>query len=116
MWVRGRRKEIGLTLRAFAETTGLDPGNLSRYERGLVPPPQDERTLSEMAKALELAEGTEDHEVFLDLAHASAGRIPPDLMENPNILEKMPLLFRAARDPNITRQRLLELAERLKST
>ena len=115
-WVRERRAKIGLTLRRFAQHSRLDPGNLSRYERGVVPPPQEPETLERIATALNLQKETADYREFMDLAHASAGRIPPDLIANPDILAKMPLLFRSARDPNVTKQRLLELAERLKST
>ena len=36
----GHRKALGLTLREFCRRNGFDPGNVSRLERGLVPPPQ----------------------------------------------------------------------------
>jgi len=113
-WVRQRREEIGLTLRSFALETGIDPGNLSRYERGVLPAPQDPKTLTKIATVLKLKPGTVAFQHFLDLAASSAGRIPPDLANNPEILARMPFLFRTARK-KLTRDELLRLAETLKS-
>ena len=39
------RMEKKLTLREFCQTNGFDPGNYSRLERGLFPPPQKEAIL-----------------------------------------------------------------------
>lgn len=112
-WLRERREEIGLTLRAFAVESGLDPGNLSKYERGVLPAPQDRDTLDRIAKALRLKKGSQNYQEFKDRAAASAGRIPPDLARDPKVLSRMPLLFRTARG-KLTREELLKLAERLK--
>lgn len=112
-WLRGRRGVVGLGLRAFAQQTGLDPGNLSKYERGVLPPPQDEQTLQRIADALKLKKGSSEYREFTDLAAASAGRIPPDLASDPKVLARMPLLFRTARG-KMSRDDLLRLAEVLK--
>lgn len=112
-WLRARRAEIGLGLRAFAQQTGLDPGNLSKYERGLLSPPQDPATLERIATALKLKVGSAEYAEFTDLAAASAGRIPADLAADPKLLARMPLLFRTARG-KMTREELIRLAERLK--
>ncbi len=113
-WVRYRRAEISLTLRRFALETELDPGNLSKYERGLLPPPQVPGTLEKMARALKLRKGTDAHREFTDLAAASAGRIPADLQSDPKIIARMPLLFRAVRGRKFSREDLVELADKLK--
>ena len=112
-WLRSRRAEIGLGLRNFAQRTRLDPGNLSKYERGVLPPPQDVETLERIATALKLKRGSPEHREFMDLAAASAGRIPPDLAADPKIVSRMPLLFRTARG-KLTRDELIKLAERLR--
>ncbi len=39
-FVRTTRKALGLNLREFCRRNGFDPGNISRLERGLTPPPQ----------------------------------------------------------------------------
>jgi len=80
---QGPEGEIGLGLREFAQKSGIDPGNLSKYERGVLPPPQDEDALGRLAGALKLKKNTEQFQEFTDLAAASAGRIPPDLAANP---------------------------------
>ena len=113
-WVRQRREKIGLNLRTFAVETGMDPGNLSKYERGVLPAPQDPDVLRRFAAALKLKPGSAEMQQFKDLAAASAGRLPPDLVNDPALLAKMPLLFRTARK-KLTRDELLRLAERLKS-
>ena len=113
-WVRRRRAEISLTLRRFALKAALDPGNLSKYERGVLPPPQDPATLERMARALQIENGTDVYREFTDLAAASAGRIPADLHSDPKILARMPLLFRAARRRKFSREDLIQLADKLK--
>jgi transcriptional regulator with XRE-family HTH domain len=113
-WVRKRREGIGLGLRSFAVATAIDPGNLSKYERGVLPAPQDRATLRRIATALKLRAGSDQMQEFLDLAAASAGRIPPDLANNPEVLARMPYLFRTARK-KLTRDELLRLAEALRS-
>ena len=72
-FVKARRQARGLTLRAFCEKHGFDPGNVSRLERGLVQPPQDEKKLSEFALTLGLIAGTDDWQEFFDRA-AALGR------------------------------------------
>jgi transcriptional regulator with XRE-family HTH domain len=113
-WLRQKRAELGLGLRAFAAETQLDPGNLSKYERGVLPPPQDLGTLNKIASALSLKKGSEGYQELLDHAAASAGRIPADLASDPKVLARMPYLFRTARGKRLTAEQLIELAERLK--
>ena len=76
-------------------------------------PPQDPATLKRIAAALQLKTGSAEHGEFIDLAAASAGRIPPDLAADPKLLARMPLLFRTARG-KMSRDELIRLAERLK--
>ena len=112
-WVKKRRMELRMTLRAFAERSGLDPGNLSRYERGVLAPPQGE-TLERIAKALGLRPGSEDWAALQDLAAIGAGKIPKDLAEDPKVASQLPVLFRVARGKKLSRDELLRLAERIR--
>lgn len=57
-FVRARREGLGLSLSEFCRRNGLDKGNLSRLERGLLTPPQGSETLTSYAKALQLVEGS----------------------------------------------------------
>ncbi|HEU4401325.1 MAG TPA: helix-turn-helix transcriptional regulator, partial [Candidatus Polarisedimenticolia bacterium] len=83
--MKGRRIERRVTLREFAEKSGIDPGNLSKYERGLLPPPQGD-TLHRIARTLGLKVNTEEWEELEDLAAAAAGRIPKDLAQDPAVV------------------------------
>jgi|SRR5882724_11809506 len=113
-FVRGKRENIRLPLRKAAAEAGIDPGNLSRYERGALPAPQDQSVLSRLAAALRLEKGSEEYRAFLDLAALSAGRIPPDLAADPDLVARLPILFRVARKGKITRETLLALAKKIR--
>lgn len=93
---KGLRLKQGLTLRAFCQKHGLDPSNMSKVERGLLPPPQGEK-LHEYARLLGLREGTNEWYEFCDLGAAEAGKIPPDLQE-PELAGKLPVFFRTLRE------------------
>jgi len=113
-FVRQRRERIRLPLRKAAAEAGMDPGNLSRYERGLLPAPQDQSVLSRLAAALRLGKGSEEYRAFLDLAALSAGRIPPDLASDPDLIGRLPILFRVARKGKLTRETLIALAKKIR--
>jgi len=53
------RLEQGLTLREFCLKNGFDPGNYSRLERGLFPPPESHELLERYAFALGLKPGSD---------------------------------------------------------
>ncbi len=96
--LKGHRLALGLTLRQFCQINNIDPANLSKLERGLLPPPKDER-LRAYAQALKLVEGTDPWYEFCDLAAAEKGEFPPDLREA-ELLTQLPALFRTMRgDP-----------------
>lgn len=113
-FVRQKRESIRLPLRKTAAEAGIDPGNLSRYERDALPAPQDQSVLSRLAAALRLEKGSEEYRAFLDLAALSAGRIPPDLAADPDLVARLPILFRVARKGKITRETLLALAKKIR--
>jgi transcriptional regulator with XRE-family HTH domain len=113
-FVKARRQAQSLTLRVFCEKNGFDPGNVSRLERGLMPPPHDEEKLSEYALALGLTAGTEDWQEFLDRAAAARGEIPSDLMANDEVVKKLPLLFRTLRGDPIPPEKLDDLVEKIR--
>ena len=80
------RIERGLTLRAFCRKNGFDPGNLSRLERGLLPPPASEAKLKEYAKALGLKQGSDQWYELFDRAAAERGRLPKDILADEDVL------------------------------
>jgi transcriptional regulator with XRE-family HTH domain len=107
-----KRIALGLTLREFCEKHQLDPGNISKIERGRLTPPK-EKKLEEYAQCLNIKKGSDDWYEFFDLATAEAGRIPTELMEN-ELVGKLPILFRTARGKKPTKDELEEFITFLK--
>ncbi len=107
---------IGLkkTLRQFCYENELDPGNISKLERGLLLPPQSRQKLEEYAKLLKIKKGSDDWYTFFDLAAAETGRIPDDLMEGKKIEDKLPILFRTLRGQKVPNDKLEELVKKLR--
>jgi transcriptional regulator with XRE-family HTH domain len=110
---KAKRQALGLTLREFCLKHKLDPGNLSRMERGVLPPPQDRERLEAYAKALGLKPGSDDWYTLFDLAAAAKGRIPEALLDDQAVVAKLPLVFRTLREKRITDKQLEELVKKV---
>lgn len=104
-----KRMATGLTLRQFCLKHGLDPGNISKLERGLLPPPESRKKLEQYACSLGLEPGSGDWFEFFDLAAAERGRIPEELMEDKKIVQKLPAVFRTLRGDQVNEHVLDEL-------
>lgn len=52
-WISHERLEKGITLREMAKRLNCDPGNLSKLERGELPPPKKAGKIEEICKALD---------------------------------------------------------------
>lgn len=111
-----KEKRIGLkkTLRQFCADNGLDPGNISKLERGLMPPPQGKDKLEEYAKCLNIKKGTDDWYQFFDLAAVESGRIPEELLSDAKVAASLPILFRTLRGKKISEKKLDELVEMIR--
>ena len=109
-----RRIALGKTLRQFCQENGLDPGNISRLERSLLPPPQSREVLESYAKHLKLKKGSDDWYEFFDLAATGAGRIPQEILEDEELMEKLPILFRTLRGQKVPGEQLDELVRRIR--
>jgi transcriptional regulator with XRE-family HTH domain len=108
-FVRNLRLQQKLTLREFCREHDLEPANWSRMERGVTAPPQDRSILERYARYLAIRPETEDWRRFMDLAAIDSGIIPEDIMTDDVLLERVPVLFRAARGDKLTREQLDEL-------
>ena len=108
------RIAIKKTLRLFCVENGLDPGNISKLERGLLPPPQSRDKLEEYAGYLKLRKGSDDWYTFFDLAAAATGRIPEDIMMKEKIEDKLPILFRTLRGQKVSDEKLEKLIKMLR--
>ncbi len=111
---RKRRMALGLTLRKFCLQSRLDPGNISRLERGLLPPPQDHDKLESYAGLLKIERGSGDWYEFFDLAAAETGRIPDEIMQDRELVGKLPIVFRTLRGERVPDDKLDELVRRLR--
>ncbi len=108
------RAKNRITLREFCATNGFDPGNISKIERGVAPPPKSLDVLSRFAESLGIKKGSEEWSEFFDRASACSGMIPPDMMNDSAFVAKLPLVFRALRGQagkEMTDEQLRNLAE-----
>jgi len=105
------REKRGLTLRQFCVKNNVDPGNISKLERGLMPPPRSREKLEQYASFLRVKRGSSEWYEFFDLAAADSGKIPADIMSDENLMKKLPLVFRTIRGQKVSKEKLEELAE-----
>jgi transcriptional regulator with XRE-family HTH domain len=105
------RTRKGWSLRRFCEANGYDPGNISRLERGVFPPPESPEKMREYAKALALKEGSGEWIEFYDRAAAARGELPADLQADEKLVGRLPLLFRTLRGRKVTSENLDQLVE-----
>lgn len=101
-------------MREFCLRHGLDPGNYSRLERGLFPAPQKAELLAKYAGALGLTRGSDDWIEFFDVAAASRGEIPRDLLSDEELVSKLPALFRTIRGKPISAEQLDDFIEQVR--
>ena len=111
-----KEKRIGIrkTLRQFCVENKLDPGNISRLERGLIPPPQGSDKLEEYARYLHIKKGTDDWYSFFDLAAADRGIIPQDLMSDNEVVKMLPAFFRTLRGQKPTEEEMKKLVDKIR--
>jgi transcriptional regulator with XRE-family HTH domain len=114
VYFKALRKAKRITLRAFCEAAGADPGNISRMERGGMIPPQDRDILTRYAQALGLLEGSAEWYQFFDLAAAGRGMIPQDLMEDEALVRQLPAFFRTLRGQKPTEEELRKIVHKIK--
>jgi transcriptional regulator with XRE-family HTH domain len=112
-YFKRRRLAIGKTLRQFCLENGLDAGNVSKIERGLLPPPQSREKLEKYALYLGIKEGDEEWLEFFDIARTDLGRIPEEILTNKDIAVHLPLVFRTLMGKKLTGEQLEKLAHEL---
>jgi transcriptional regulator with XRE-family HTH domain len=108
------RTEKRITLREFCLTNRFDPGNYSRIERGHFPPPQKPEIIEKYAIALGVQRGSDAWLELFDLAAASRGQLPKDLMDDKELLRKLPVLFRTLRGSAVADDTLDDLVEKIR--
>jgi transcriptional regulator with XRE-family HTH domain len=110
------RKKRRITLRDFCLQAQADPANISRMERGAMPPPQDTNILERYAKALGVKSGSDDWYTFFDLAAAGRGIIPKDIMSDQEVVKMLPAFFRTLRGQKPTEEEMKKLIEKIRKS
>lgn len=111
-FVKEARIKAGLTLRGFCKIMTIDPGNWSKIERGILPPPKSKRVLREIAKKLNFPENSDDWHALFDLASISF--IPTELLDDQTVVDNLPVFFRTLRGEKPAEKELLSLIEKLR--
>ncbi len=112
-YVRNLRLERRITLREFCRTTGLDPSNWSKIERGRHQPPRTKEVLNSIAEALGLGNDSEEYLTLTELAAISY--IPTELVDS-NVVDRLPIFFRTIRGEKPTREELEEIVKILRES
>lgn len=109
-----RRSKLRLSLRDCAIRANMDPGNLSRIERGRAAPPQDPEVLTRLIEAVELR-GTDAGQELFDVAAMQNGRIPHDILSNEEVMSALPVLLRTVNNKQIDGAQIEKLVALIKN-
>ena len=96
-FVRELRARKRITLREFCLKNNHDPSNWSKMEREELPPPENPNMLEDWALELGIEKGSTDWYLFFDLAAQGRGKIPPDLLNDVELVDALPMFFRTFR-------------------
>jgi transcriptional regulator with XRE-family HTH domain len=93
-FLKRKRLERRISLRAFCSATQIDPANYSKLERGVLPPPREQEKLEVYERALCVAPGSPESRELRRLAALQRGEIPPAVLSDKDLMGKLPALFR----------------------
>jgi len=113
--LKNLRIDKELTLRQACRLTNYDPSNWSKIERGILPPPSDEKILKNWAKIIGITENKKQVQEFIDDAKIAQGLIPQDILSQDILVERLPAFFRTLRNKKPTKKeidRLIKLIAR----
>lgn len=113
-YLRKLRLERNLSLRKFSSLIEMDPGNLSRIERGVFPPPSEDKVIH-IAKTLGLDRGNEEWIQLMDYFYISKKEIPGYVLDEEDLLEKLPVIFRSLTGSKLKSEDLDKLIELIKN-
>jgi transcriptional regulator with XRE-family HTH domain len=106
--IRSRQR---LGLREFCLKHGHDASNWSKIEREILAPPKDEAILIEWAEQLGLKSGSDEWFKFFDYAAVDAGRIPDYILEDKELMAKLPVFLRTLSGQKTCKEDLENLVE-----
>ena len=110
------RQRNHLTLREFCKQAGADPANISRMERGVIPPPKSREILERYSTVLGVQQNSDDWYVFFDLAAVAQGTVPQDILNDTELVKALPLFFRTLRGQKPTQDEMLKIADKLRKS
>ena len=113
-FLKRKRLERRMTLRAFCEGAGVDPANYSKLERGILSPPQDPQKLAVYERALGIPSKGEESRELRRLAALDRGELPPAVLADKELVGKLPVLFRRLEGDPIDDRMLDDLIETLR--
>ena len=116
-FVREKRLAKGLGLREFCAAVPIDCSYWSKVERELVSPPQTDEMFRKVVDALGLVPNSKDWNELKQRAVMGAGRLPESVMNDKELLECLPIVFR----PNgagrvLSRKELVNLADKIRNS
>ena len=113
--LKSLREERRLSLRKFCQITDLDPGNVSRWERGVTAPPQNKETLNKISTVFGIKPESDRYKELFFSASISAGRLPSETLDNEALLSKMPLLLRTLDGRKLSEEQFEALINKIKA-
>lgn len=114
-FIKDKRLKLGLSLRAFCERNGYDPGNHSKLERGVLNPPDDDDLMTKLAKALGVKKETSDWFDFHNYAAVARKQIPKELLDDAEVVDKLPVLFRTLQGEPLPQEKMDDLIDFIRS-
>ena len=100
--LRAMRLAARLSLRKLCQRAGLDTGNYSRIERGLIRPPQDHAKMEPIRAVLGLAPEDDDWAYLLLLADLEWDTLPRRLLTDARVRPLLPALLQETAGGRLT--------------
>ena len=106
-YLKTKRMAQDESLRGFCLKHNLDPGNISKLERGVMAPPKD---LTKIAESLGFKDGDKNWIELYELADKT--RAAEHFKNvNENVAEKLPQFFRTIDNQNLTEDKLQKIID-----
>ncbi len=115
IYLKSLRIDADMTLRSFAEASDYDVSNLSKIERGILPPPPGNLLLRKWANLLGLAADSTGYQLFMDLAAVTRSKTP-DGVSQKEAAQYLPAFYRTLRNKRKDQQSYNRLIELLKKS
>ena len=113
-FIKTLRLDRDIGLREFCRQLSIDASNWSKVERGILPPPQGDEKLDQIAEVLGIKKTSELYNELKDKAAIDAGIIPKDILSDQETLNLLPMFFRTVRSEKPTAEEIEKLIEKIR--